>query len=75
MYITLKFIGDEKYNSFKNQIEVQYELDKHMQYFDSHVMHRLHHTEDYLPKKLIIKNYNPKYGHVLPLTTQPDFKL
>lgn len=57
-------------------MDVQYELNKHMQYFDAHVMHRLHHTEDYLPKKLIIKNYTPKYGHVLPLTpTEPKFKL
>lgn len=46
-----------------------------MHCFDSHVMHRLHHTEEYLPKKLIIKNYIPKCRHVLPLTTPPDFKL
>jgi len=56
-------------------MEVQYELDKHMPYFDSDVMHRLHHTEEYLPKKLIIKNYTPKCGHILPSTNQSDFKL
>lgn len=46
-----------------------------MHYFDSHVMHRLHHTEEYLPKKLIVKNYTPKCRHVLPSTTPSDFKL
>lgn len=56
-------------------MEVQYELDKPMNYFDSYVMHRLHHTEEYLPKKLIIKNYTPKCKHILPLTTPSDFKL
>jgi len=69
------FIGDGKFDNFKNHLKVQYELDKHMHYFDSHVMHRLHHTEEYLPKKLIIKNYRSICGHILPSTTQPNFKL
>lgn len=72
---TLYFTGDGKFNYFQNHIELQYELDKNMHDFDSHIMHRLHHTEEYLPKKLIIKNYVPKCGHVLPLTTQSYFKL
>lgn len=56
-------------------MEIQYELDKHMSHFDTHVMHRLHHTEEYLPKELIIKNYTPKCKHILPLSTKLDFKL
>lgn len=71
---TLNFIGDGKFNDFENHVDIQYELDKNMRYFDSDVMHRLHHTEEYLPKKLIIKNYIPKCGHILPLT-QTNFKL
>lgn len=62
-------------SSKKHSEEVQYDLDKHMQCFDSHVMHRLHHTEEYLPKRLIIKNYIPKCKHVLPSTTLPNNKL
>lgn len=62
------------YNSPEEYLELQYELDKHMNHFESYVMHRLHHTEQYLPKKLIIKNYTPKCGHILP-STQSDFKL
>jgi len=49
-------------------------MDKHLQDFDSDVMHRLHHSEEYLPKKIIIKNYTPKCGHVLPATL-PDCKI
>lgn len=72
----LFFTGDGMFiSSEKHNMEVQYELDKHMQCFDSHVMHRLHHTEEYLPKKLIIKNYIPKCKHVLPSTILPHFKL
>jgi len=73
-YLTL-LPGDGKFDNSEKHMEVQYELDKHMPYFDSDVMHRLHHTEEYLPKKLIIKNYTPKCGHILPSTTQSDFKL
>lgn len=57
------------------EMDVQYELDKHMNYFDTHVMHRLHHTEEYVPKELIIKNYKPKCKHILPASTKLDFKL
>lgn len=56
-------------------MEVLHKLDKHMHYFDSHIMHRLHHNEEYLPKKLIIKNCTSKCGHILPSSTQCDFKL
>jgi len=45
-----------------------------LQDFDSDVMHRLHHSEEYLPKKIIIKNYVPKCGHILPATL-PDCKI
>lgn len=71
----LNFIGDGKFNNPEKHIEVQNKSDKDMHYFDTHVMHRLHHTEEYLPKKLIIKNYKSKCGHILPLSTQSDFKL
>lgn len=56
-------------------MEVQNKFDKDMHYFDTHIMHRLHHTKEYLPKKLIIKNYKSKYGHILPSSTHSDFKL
>lgn len=70
------FIGDEMYNNNSEKyMELQYALDKHINYFESCVMHRLHHTEQYLPKKLIIKNYIPNCGHILPSTTQFDSKL
>lgn len=69
------FKGDGKFNNSENQMDIQYELDKHMNHFDTHVMHRLHHTDEYLPKKLIIKNYTPKCKHILPLSTLPNLKL
>lgn len=70
---TCSFLGDDEFKNSGKYLEIQYELDKPMQYFDSHVMHRLHHTEEFLPKKIIIKNYTPKCRHVLPATL-PDFK-
>ncbi|VVC29167.1 Hypothetical protein CINCED_3A009736 [Cinara cedri] len=73
-YLTL-LPGDGIFNYFEKQMEIQYELDKPMNYFNSRVMHRLHHTDEYLPKKLIIKNYTPKCRHISPLTTPSDSKL
>lgn len=74
MYLFVIFLGDGKFDNSGKYLEVQYELDKHMQYFDSHVMHRLHHTKEYLPKKIIIKNYTPNCRHVLPAIL-PDCKI
>ncbi|XP_050422655.1 acyl-coenzyme A diphosphatase NUDT19-like [Adelges cooleyi] len=66
--------GDGVYDNFNGGMKI-HSTDKYIKHFDAHIMHRLYFSKTFLPKKLVVSNYVPKYGHIVPFITKPHSKL